>query len=142
LADRQSVDCEDVRWTIVESATAVEVQLHGNEAFKVVEANLSWMTIFEAGLHPQGKDVARLKNGLRGYNGLDRILAVKTKLPMDRAIRQSKGKITPLSAGVVECNILSTNPHRDWEGCDVDDVDQEVEVACETYVCATINQRS
>jgi hypothetical protein len=100
------------------------------------------MTIFEAGLHPQGKDVARLKNGLRGNNGLDRILAVKTKLPMDRAIQQSKGKITPSSAGVVECNILSTNRHRDWEGCDVNNVDQKVEVACETYVCATINQQS
>ncbi len=61
---------------------------------------------------------------------------------MDRAIRQYKGKITPSSAGVVECNILSTNLHRDWEGCDVNNVDQEVEVACETYVRATINQQS
>jgi hypothetical protein len=140
--DRQSVDCEDVHWTIVESAAAVEVQPHGNKAFKAVKADLSWTTIFEAGLHPRGKDVARLKNGLRGNNGLDCILAVKTKLPMNRAIQQSKGKITLLSAGVVECNILSTNRHRDWEGCNVDNVDQEVEVTCETYVHATINQRS
>jgi hypothetical protein len=65
---------------------AVKVQPHGNKAFKAVEVDLSWTAIFEAGLRPRGKDVARLKNGLRGNNGLDRILAVKTKLPMDRAI--------------------------------------------------------
>ncbi len=86
-ADWQFVDCENVRWTIVESFVVIEVQLHGNKAVVAVKLNLSGTTIFEAGLRPRGKDVTRLQNGLRGDNGLDCVLAVKTKLPMSSTIR-------------------------------------------------------
>ncbi len=85
-ADWQLVDCENICWTIVESSVVIKVQLHGYKAVVTVETNLSGTTIFEAGLHPQGKDVTRLQNGLRGDNGLNRVLAVKTKLPMRSTI--------------------------------------------------------
>jgi hypothetical protein len=46
----------------------------------------------------------------------------------------------PVESGVVECSIHATNHHRDWEGRDVVNVNQEVEVTGETYVGATVNR--
>ncbi len=67
-----------------------------------VKTNLTRTTVLEPSLHPQDKDVASRKDCLGGYDGFNRILAVETKLPMSRAIIQSQGKVTLLSAEIVE----------------------------------------
>ena len=107
-----------------------------------VKTNLARTAILETRLRPRCKYITRSEYRLGRDNGFDCIPAVEAELPVSGTIRQSKGKISSSSAAVVNSGVLPTNGHRDQEGCDLDNINKQIEVAREAYVRATINQRA
>ncbi len=101
-SNRGLVYCENIRRAIVEAFATDKIHPNGSKAIVAVKMNLTRTTILEPSLCPRDKDVAICKDCLGGYDSFNCILAVETKLPMSRAIQQSQGKVTLLSAGIVK----------------------------------------
>jgi hypothetical protein len=58
---------------------------------------------------------------------------------MGGAIGKVQRKVSPTGTRVVECRSVTSHSHGNWQGRNLDDVDQDIQVTCETDVGAAIN---
>jgi hypothetical protein len=89
-------------------------------------------------LCPSNKHITLSKDRLRRNNGLNRILAIETRLVVDGTIIQRKWEETLFRATVICGNLVSFGGNRDWDRGNCFDIQKKIQHSRETYVCSTV----
>ncbi len=120
---------------------ADQIDNHADEAIMTVKTNGPWPVIIVPRHRPRGKEVAGTKDGLWGDDCFNSVSRVVAQLPMNGTVREIQRNIAPFCATIIHRCAIAIEGHRDGERGDVDGIGKNFEIACETDICAGINER-